>query len=141
MPIINDTNPTTIAFIRHFLLFIFYYSAFESLSNCMESSAIIDDFRSAVSSSVMLFTSLFTLPLIMSYNSITLLLRLSTFEFALNSFMRSSILYFSFYFSFARLNFFYIYTALFKKFDAIDIDEAYFEIKTICVNYDFYAEL
>ena len=70
-----------------------------------------------------------------------MLLRLSTFELALNNFIKSSILYFNFSLSVERLNFFYIYTVLFKKLEAIDIEEAYFEISTICVSYNFYAIL
>lgn len=103
IPIIKETSPATISLIRHFLLFIFYSKARESLSNCIDSSAIMDDFLSAVSNSVILDTILFTFPLIMSYSSITLLLSASTLLLALYILIKSSIFTFILSFSFGML--------------------------------------
>jgi hypothetical protein len=66
-----------------------------------------------------------------------LLLKASTLLLALNNLTKSSIftLILSFYFCIFEL--FYNSDALFKKFDATDIDEASLDIKTIWANYLF----
>lgn len=90
-PTATETHPPIIAFIMHFLFFIFSSRALESLSNCIDSSAIMDDFLYAVSSSPILFTNLLTFPFIISSSSSTLLLNASTLLFAFINLIKSSI--------------------------------------------------
>ena len=90
MPKINATIPPITNFKHNLLLFILFYSSFASFSNWIDNSLIIYDFRSAVYSSLILFTILFTFPFIISSNSITLLLSASTFLFALKTFNNSN---------------------------------------------------
>lgn len=127
----KEMPPISNTFIKHFFLLVFYYNALESLSNCIDNSAIISDFRSAVSSSLIFVTNLLTFPFIIPSNSVTLLLNASTFVLALNNLTRSSILPLNFYFYLGKLQVFSISTALFKKLDATEIEEAYFETSSI----------
>lgn len=107
----------------------------------MDSSAIIEDFLYAVSSSPMFPTNLLTFPFIISYNSRTLLLKVSILLFAFINFIKSSIFPLSFSLSFWRLVNFYTSAALFRKLDATEIEETSFAIRTIWVSYGFWAVL
>lgn len=89
----------------------------------------------------MLLTNLLTLPLMMLSNSTTFVFRVSTLLFALKSLSRSSIFIFSLSLSLGSAYPFSASIALLKKFDAIEIDEAYLDISTICNSYLFWAKL
>lgn len=141
MPRTKEIKPPIIAFIRHFRRFIFSSKARESLSNCIDISAIISDFRDAESSSVILSTILFRLPFMMSSSYSTLLLRLSTLLLALNSLTRSSILYLSFSLSLLRGYFLSTSAALFRKLEAKETEEASVDTNSICVSSVRSAEL
>lgn len=86
-------------------------------------------------------TSLLTFPFIISSSSRTLLLRVSILLFAFISFIKSSTFPRSLSFSFWMLHSFYISAALFRKFEATEIEETSFDIRTIWVSYGYCAAL
>ena len=134
MPKTREMRPTANIFIISFLLFIFFSNALESLSNCIDSSAIIYDFLSAESSSDILVVRRPMFPFIIPYSSITLVFSLSIFSLALNSLIRSAIFMRSFSLSLPISHDLYSLVASLKKLEATDIDEAYFDNNISCVN-------
>ena len=89
----------------------------------------------------MLFTILFTFPFIISYSSITLLLRASTFLFALNTFNSSDTFIFNFSLFLYTSYLSWIYVAWLRKLEAREIEEASLDASITWVRFGWLAKL